>query len=101
MESTIKPPRIRRNTHQIHDLLKEFDEGNVSVALFCRKHSISNGTFYKWRSRYKRKTEKKIKGAGFAAVRIIPSLGPGLFAEVNGIKIYQPVAASYLKELLS
>jgi len=100
MELSGKPSRLRRNIGQIHDLLKEFDKGNVSAVDFCRQHKISKGTFYKWQSRYKRKAEKKTEAPGFAGIRIIPSSCSTLFAEVNGIKIYQPVAASYLKELL-
>jgi hypothetical protein len=40
---------------------------------------------------------------GFTRLQINPSLpvtNQGLFAEVGSIKIYQPVAAAYLKELL-
>lgn len=100
MELATKPSRLRRNIRQIHDLLKEFDQGNVSAVDFCRQHKISKGTFYKWQSRYRRKAEKKTGKSGFADIRILPPSSPALFAEVNGIKIYQPVAASYLKELL-
>ena len=39
--------------------------------------------------------------SGFTAVQIKGSVdSDSLFAEVRGIKIYQPVTASYLKELL-
>ena len=93
-------PRARRSIRDIHDLLKEFELGSVSAVEFCKRHNISKGTFYKWQSRYKRKEENKTNGAGFANIRIIPSSGDSLFAEVRGIKIYQVVAASYLKELL-
>ena len=100
MELSSKPSRLRRNIRQIHDLLKEFDKGSVSAVEFCEQHKISKATFYKWQSRYTPKAEKKTEGPGFAGIRIIPSSSSALFAEVNGIKIYQPVAASYLKELL-
>ena len=95
-----QPPRVRRTIRDIHDLLKEFDLGSISAVEFCKRHNISKGTFYKWQSRYKRKVENKTKGPGFADIKIIPSPGDSLFAEVRGIKIYQVVAASYLKELL-
>lgn len=37
---------------------------------------------------------------GFAEVMVRSTLAGTLFAEVNGIRIYQPVNASFLKELL-
>lgn len=36
---------------QIIGVLKEADAG-MKVADLCRKHGISNATFYNWRSRY-------------------------------------------------
>jgi hypothetical protein len=100
MGSSTRPLRVRRTIRQIIDLLKEFEKGNISAVDFCRQHNISKGTFYKWQSRYRNNLERKTKKPGFADVRIIPSSSATLFAEVNGIKIFQPVAASYLKELL-
>jgi hypothetical protein len=37
--------------------------------------------------------------SAFAHVQVEAAVG--LFAEVKGIKLYQPVSAGYLKELLS
>jgi hypothetical protein len=38
---------------------------------------------------------------GFASVKVVDvSLPPSLFAEVNGIRIYQPVSAAFLKALV-
>ena len=36
---------------QIFQILKEAEAG-VPVPELCRKHSMSNASFYKWRSRY-------------------------------------------------
>lgn len=36
---------------QIVSILKQQDAG-VKVADICREHGISQGTFYKWRSKY-------------------------------------------------
>jgi hypothetical protein len=97
---TDKPRRIRRNSNEILKLLDEFEKGQSSVKEFCLMHKIGKATFHKWQSRYKSKPDQP-KPAGFADVQIIaPALKGSLFAEVNGIKIYQPVSASYLKELL-
>lgn len=94
-----KPFRTRRNRAEIMNLLGKFEKTNVSVKEFCTMHHISKAAFHKWQNRYKRKTETR---TGFAALQINPSIAntaAALFAEVKGIKLYQPVAASYLKEL--
>jgi hypothetical protein len=51
-------------------------------------------------SRYRNVAEQKDTSAGFAKVVIRSSLPGTLFAEVNGIRLYQPVHAAFLKELL-
>jgi putative transposase len=43
--------RSRFNEEQIIAVLKEAGAG-VKVAELCRKHGISDATFYNWRSRY-------------------------------------------------
>lgn len=99
-----EPIRQRRSNQQIGQLLQEFENSNVSVKDFCKLHHISTGNFHKWKSRYKSKAASRKRPTGFATVDIVgtsPTDLPGLFAEVNGIKLYQPVAARYLKELIA
>jgi hypothetical protein len=101
-QNAINRPRLRRSQNQIEQLLQEFEKGNFSVAEFCQLHTVSKAAFHKWQSRYRTKTKKNSKSVGFAKLKIASaSINPQglLFAEVNGIKLYQPVAASYLKEL--
>ncbi len=43
--------KSRFTEEQIIKALKEHSAG-VSVDELCRKHGVSNATFYKWRSRY-------------------------------------------------
>jgi putative transposase len=43
--------RSRFTEEQIIGILKEHQAG-MSAANLCRKHGISDATFYKWRSRY-------------------------------------------------
>lgn len=43
--------RSRFNEEQIIGILKEHQAG-MSAADLCRKHGISDATFYKWRSKY-------------------------------------------------
>jgi hypothetical protein len=99
----------------------------LSVAKFCELHHLVPGTFYKWLRRYesdisKKKTVSELtnhnrknntpnlasvyNNEGFISL-ILPAtseiivLGEGsLFAEVNGIKIYQRVDAGFLKSLI-
>ena len=43
--------RSRFTESQIVKILKSAEQG-VLVTDICREHGISNGTFYKWRSKY-------------------------------------------------
>lgn len=43
--------RSKFNEEQIIGILKEHQAG-LSAAELCRKHGISDATFYKWRSKY-------------------------------------------------
>lgn len=45
----MKPPRY--NDAQIVAILKEANDG-IAVPELCRKHGMSNATFYKWRAKY-------------------------------------------------
>ncbi len=43
--------RSRFSETQIVSILKEAERG-ISVVDLCRKHSMSDATFYKWRAKY-------------------------------------------------
>ena len=43
--------RSRFSEEQILGILKEHQAG-LSAAELCRKHGVSDATFYKWRSKY-------------------------------------------------
>ena len=43
--------RSRYSEEQIIGILKEHQAG-MSAAELCRKHGVSDATFYKWRSKY-------------------------------------------------
>lgn len=43
--------RSRFSDEQIIGILKEHQAG-MTAAVLCRKHGISDATFYKWRSKY-------------------------------------------------
>jgi transposase-like protein len=105
MEQIIERPiRQRRSRQQIAQLLEEFERSKVSVKDFCKQHHISSGNFHKWKSRYRGRTAGKKMSPGFTAIDIVRpphDASQRLFAEVKGIKIYQPVDASFLKELMA
>lgn len=93
--------RSRRTVGEIKELLGTFEKSDLTVIEFCKQHNLNKGTFHHWRNRYG--MEVAAHDTGFAALQIAPVGSSGeysLFAEVRGIRIYQPVAAAYLKELL-
>lgn len=103
MNEITKTNRARRTGEDISVLLEEFDRTKPEVNEFCNRHNISRATFYKWQSRYKRKHQKPSGKAGFARLQVSSAhvnASASLFADVNGIKIYQRVDAAYLKGLL-
>lgn len=91
--------RPRRTIQQISALLAEYKSSGLTITEFCERHQIHKSNFYKWVSRYEQKSNsKKVHRSAFAKVQVTSSEN-FLFAEVNGIRIYQAVAASYIKEL--
>jgi hypothetical protein len=97
-------PMNRRNKAQMQELLSEFDKDHgLSVKEFCALHQITEGAFYAARKRHRAKRKTKQKPSGFIALAQPTSKEPSatLFAEVNGIRLYQAVSADYLKALMS
>ena len=94
----------KRTKEQIRHLLSEYEKSQgLTVKEFCKQHDISEGSFYSFRSRYGFKSKAKGKTGGFIAIAtpMLKDSTNALFAEVNGIKIYQAVSADYLKILAS
>lgn len=91
--------RVRkfRGKAAILQLLQEQAGSGQSIQSFCAAHDIATGTFHNWKHKYGSGPWQE--PAGFATLQVIPE--SGLFAIVGAIKIYQPVSAAYLKELLS
>jgi hypothetical protein len=95
--------RTARGQAEIKELLEQYEQSGMDAKDFCGKYNIGQSTLQKWKSRYGKKEEAPMAQDGFIPVQISSSAvtgTEGLFAEVKGIKLYQPVAASYLKELL-
>lgn len=95
--------RAGRSSNEIKALLQSFEQSGDDIKTFCQAHNIGVSTLQKWKSRYGKKEEALAAQDGFIPLHIVSPASnnaEGLFAEVKGIKLYQPVAASYLKELL-
>ena len=95
-----KPFRPRRSKDQILELLDQFEKSTLPAKEFCLRHHINPAIFNKWKSRYKSKRVIKKRTSGFATIDVAGSSTVALFCEVKGIRIYQVVSASFLKELL-
>ena len=93
--TSTKPKRLFRNEAQINELLASYAISGLSIKSFCQANGIPTGSFHNWQKRY----GNHQKSSGFTPVSIGTSAM--LFAEVNGIRLYQPVSPAYLKELLS
>jgi transposase-like protein len=96
-ERSIKVSRKFRSKGEIIQLLQAYDQSGQSIKSFCALHSIAEGTFHNWKHKYC-KADSASEKTGFTTLQLIPE--PGLFATVGSIKIYQPVSAAYLKELV-
>lgn len=94
----------RRSRQELTSLLKKFEKcEGITAKAFCQLHQITESAFYRFRARYHKKAEAA-KQAGFIEIKphTVAEERPGiLFAEVKGIKLYQPVSADYLKTLAS
>ena len=96
-----KPSGVQRSKEEIISILEECRKSKLNVKEFVKTKGIHEATYYNWRKKYGGKARKE--GTGFARIKINPSpaiQASTLFAEVEGIKIYHYVPASYLKELI-
>lgn len=101
-QRTSKQPSLRRTKAQMLELLSEYDKKHgLTIKAFCEIHKISEGSFYYARSHYRSVVAPQPSGFIAIARPVIKEPVSGLFAEVNGIRLYQPVTADYLKSLAS
>jgi len=105
METTNpQKPRIQRTEQEIFSLMEQFESSEgVSIKEFCEMNEISHPTYYNWQKQY-RNRNIVTKEKGFLTIAVNESPEPSgsiLFAEIGNIKIYSPVPASCLKELLA
>lgn len=91
--------RLFRSKASILELLGEQQQSGLSIQAFCAQHSIPSGSFHNWKKKYGT-GEESSTSPSFTPLQI-KATDQQLFAEVNGIRLYQPVSAGYLKELAS
>lgn len=96
MENISPVRRLFRSKPAILELLKQQQQSGLSIQAFCSQQSIPSGSFHNWKKKY---GTADVASSAFTTVQI--SSSAALFAEVNGIRLYQPVSAGYLKELAS
>jgi hypothetical protein len=93
----------RRSKEELLELLSEYNKSQpMTVKAFCRLHQISEASFYTARKRYKPAKISKKQSFRFISIDrpAFNSTAATLFAEVNGIRLYQVVPADYLKSLI-
>jgi len=107
-KSASKPSRVvrpRRKHAEMESFLKQFEKSTgLSVKDFCREHNLAENSFYSFRKRYRQRSSKEPTSVGrFITLEATGPMAASdrLFAEVKGIKLYQPVTAEYLKLLCS
>ena len=94
----------RRSKDQMLELLDEFDKNpGMTVKAFCQYYKITEGSFYAARKRYRAARTSQQMRSGFISIPspLFNGTAGSLFAEVNGIKLYQAVSADFLKALIA
>ena len=97
---------------EVRDLLAEYSRQDQSVKMFCQGKGLPEWRFYSWKKKYRSAQHSENQPSGFVALQVRKMQGTvatpagALFAEVQSaqgtcIRIFQPVAPSYLQALLS
>jgi len=86
-------------------LIAEQATSGQSIKSFCARHGIPSGNWFYWQKRYQQRNLQSDNDNGsFTLLQITPDainyVESGIFAEYKGMKIFRPVSASFLKELI-
>jgi len=103
MEADFPASRKRRTRKEINELLHLYELSGLSVAAFCKQYDLHPNTVHKWLRNYSftdSGTKPRSPGS-FSTLSMSTTPEPALFAQVGDVRLYQPVSAAYLKELLS
>jgi len=92
--------RVFRGKEKMFSALDEYEKSNLSIKAFCLENNIAPATFHYWKKKYNAGTVNQHKQSGFTALHVTTPSPAAIFAEVNGMKIYQWVDPAYLKALL-
>ena len=91
--------------HKMFSMIEEQQSGKMTVKEFCERNSLSEARFYYWRKKYMDVTKpgSELQLGGFSLLHVDEKSPKDaiLFAEYKGMKLYQQVPVSYLKELMS
>jgi hypothetical protein len=89
---------------EMFSLIAERESSELTAKAFCELHGIPQGTYYYWHKKYHAHQALLNRDqSSFTVLQITADTdqkADGLFAEFKGMKIYQPVSASFLKELI-
>ncbi len=102
-QADLNQPKSRRTKQQLLHLLAKYDKTTgMSIKDFCKLHQVTEGSFYTARKRHGVVAAAKKHSSGFIAIKrpAFDQPAAALFAEVKGIKFYQPVPVDYLKALI-
>ncbi len=99
-----KKSQVNKVKHMF-SLIAEQAASGQSIKSFCARYGITSGNWFYWQKRYQqRNLEAHSDNGSFTLLQIapdvVPPVEPGIFAEYKGMKIYRPVPASFLKELI-
>jgi transposase-like protein len=110
MNKATKKQVTRRTDEEKVNFIQEWEKSGQSIASFCRQHGFADSQFYSWLKVYRSKTERQPQSEFIPLQITAPSTAvpdtPSLYAELvlaggASIKFYQPVAATYLRTLIS
>lgn len=107
MQKTI----VKGNDHpatkadRMKDIVSRYPSSGKTVLQYCAANKIKEKTFYYWLRKYRKTNATVLSKPTILPINIdsisIPGECQPLFAELLGIKIYQPVPAEYLLTLIN
>jgi len=99
--------KISKSTKEeyMFSLISEQLNSGRSVKSFCDQHNIQSSNWFYWQKKYQQhQASSNGNESSFTLLQITPDLitpdDSVIFAEYKGIKLYQQVSASFLRELI-
>lgn len=107
MQKTIVKRKDRPTTKadRMREIVSNYPCSGKTVTQYCAANKVKEKTFYYWLRKYRNTKVEVLNKPAILPVNIegidVPVERQPLFAELLGIKIYQPVPAEYLLTLLN